>query len=588
MANDATSVSSGHQILAYFSHSYRAADREVNLFFWRLFHGAGFFFTVDPQSQVFSIPYLESMLSLSNCFVAVIPRRDGTPGGCSPYIRFEYGLAVQAKKPWTIFVEQGIPGANFPKDAERVVPFNRQRLAAGADRFTEAIDRLGGEVRGFRNPDVKLQNPCGLLVGPGGRGVYTPEVIAMLSAALEPYGRTLEVVDVDFDTSFAFCLDLDRFDLLILEVREPLQAPWLAGYVMGRVSPSIKVCHLGPGETPAQVPLPALVAAHRPQHTTEAPAFYWRDPADLVSQVTRHIAKFNTERIEFHTLDDGLAYFTRAGRRREQVFVSNAGGANPVAQRLIAQLRRESVDFFHYQVKDALPVGERWLVELEREIAESGIFVALLTEQFLRSPWCLFELQVAVRRAAEGRLRIHPYVLEDGVLPALPAHGIGPLQARLAIGDDPADVIAKVVADIDRELQKPAGPSPVIAVPEVAPAGASADRLAAGGDLGEADRRRLVEILTARLTAAEAASRSGLVRAILMHAELYTALAGEDYTGRAEDIAITLVTACERLGALPRRGRAIGRLVAALHDKDLVSHDAKPFLAELVERLAAG
>src|SRR5262245_37645852 len=80
-----TSADVGGKILAYFSHSYREADRDVNSFFWDLFHDEGIFFTVDPQSKLFSIPYLQSMMVLSTCFVAVITRRD-TPLGCSPYI----------------------------------------------------------------------------------------------------------------------------------------------------------------------------------------------------------------------------------------------------------------------------------------------------------------------------------------------------------------------------------------------------------------------------------------------------------------------------------------------------------------------
>jgi hypothetical protein len=65
--SDRMAVAMPAQMLAYFSHSYRAEDREVNSFFWDLFSEAGYFFTVDPESNVFSIPYLESMMMRSNC-----------------------------------------------------------------------------------------------------------------------------------------------------------------------------------------------------------------------------------------------------------------------------------------------------------------------------------------------------------------------------------------------------------------------------------------------------------------------------------------------------------------------------------------
>jgi hypothetical protein len=45
----------------------------------------------------------------SACFVAVIPHRDDAPPfSCSPYQVFENGLAIRAKKPRLIFVEEGL------------------------------------------------------------------------------------------------------------------------------------------------------------------------------------------------------------------------------------------------------------------------------------------------------------------------------------------------------------------------------------------------------------------------------------------------------------------------------------------------
>src|SRR5262249_34359339 len=186
------SADTGGKILAYFSHSYRDADRDVNSFFWDLFHDAGFFFTVDPQSQLFSIPYLESMMMLSTCFVAVITRRD-TPLGCSPYILFEYGLALEAQKPALVFVEQGMSASPFPRDADWIVPFNRHRLADHKRDFIGEIESLAGKVRGYRNPDVRLSQPCGLIIRTGSdvEQIYTPAVIRSLTKLLGNFRRKL-------------------------------------------------------------------------------------------------------------------------------------------------------------------------------------------------------------------------------------------------------------------------------------------------------------------------------------------------------------------------------------------------------------
>ena len=565
------------KILAYFSHSYRAEDREINQFFWNLFSDAGYFFTVDPQSKLFSIPYLESMMLLSNCFVAVIPRRAGTPTGCSPYILFEYGLSVQAEKPALVFVEQGLSSAWFPRDAERIVTFNRQRLSDQRSEFKRAIQKLARKVRGERNPDLRLRQPCGLVIQSEERAqaVYTPALIQTLSQELRKYGRPLEIMRLDFDAAFQFCLELDKFDFLVMEVRDSLQAPWLAGYVLGRAVPTIKVCHLMPGETPESVVLPAIIARHKPEPTDEAPVEFWRDASELLQRVTSHVSKFNTDRIEFHTKDAGNRYFSRAGRRDAKVFISNASVSNPLANKLITELRLESIDFFHYQVKDAIPVGERWLEELERQIEQSGIFVALLTAEYLQSRWCLFELQVARRRAIDAKLKIHPYALDASVSPVLTVLGLSDFQVQDCTNTEPAEIVTAVVKDLDRALRAGTSGPPLAASHEHA---APEEFI-----LAEDERRTLVRILTNRLTPQE--GRTAWVKDLLIHALLYAPLAGEDYSGSAQTIAATLITKTEALGVLADGKSAISRLVTALCDEGRVSHAELPYLTRLAERL---
>ena len=49
--------------------------------------------------------------------MAVITRRVDTALGYSPYILFEYGLALEAQKPVLVFVEQGVSSSRFPRDS---------------------------------------------------------------------------------------------------------------------------------------------------------------------------------------------------------------------------------------------------------------------------------------------------------------------------------------------------------------------------------------------------------------------------------------------------------------------------------------
>ena len=574
----------GNATLAYFSHSYREEDRDVNLFFWSLFCEEGFFFTVDPQSQLFSIPYLESMMSLSNCFVAVITKRPGAPTGCSPYILFEYGLAVEAQKPSLVFVEQGLPGDAFPRDAERVLPFNRNRLPAQKEDFRAGIRKLADKVRGYRNPDLRLQQPVGLVIGGSAAAarVYTPEVAEALRVAIGKYDRHLEPVTLAFEASFRFCLELEQFDFLIVEVQDDLQLPWVVGYVMGRGVPSIKVRHLDDGESAGTAKLPAIVARHVPEHTDEAPVVYWRTVDELLAGVTAHVAKFNTERIELHTESAGQLYFRRAGRRTGKVFISNASASATMVQKLITMLRFESIDYFHYQAKDAIQPGTLWLPELERQIEQSSLFLAVLTDEFVDSTWCRFELQVALRRHAEGKIEILPFVLSRHVMADLTRLGLGDVQAAGEFGVDDEQAAADMLKAVDAALKrKPATASASAAAAPAQPAACV---------LTERQRAQLVDIVTARLTVEDANQRPTWIKVLLMRSELYTPLAGEDYTGSAAIVALRLVEKCEALGLLPDRRRALALLVAGLRTQVSGEHwaDLDALQASLADAAPAG
>jgi hypothetical protein len=568
--------------LAYFSHSYRSDDRDVNSFFWELFHEHGFFFTVDPESSVFSIPYLESMMLRSNCFVAVIPRRQNVPNLCSPYILFEYGLAVQARKPSLVFVEQDVDRSVFAA-SPRIVPFNRNRLQK--DAFAEHVKALAKEVQASANLDERLRGPCGLVIGSGpkSRKVYTPALVQGIKDEIRKYGRRCEVVPLDFDGSFELCLKLDTYDFLVVEVAEGLTPPWLPGYLMGRALPCINVCHVPARASAADARVAEIVAKRRPEHTSEKAFDGWSDEAQLRECIGRHVSKFNTARIELHGKQDGLDYFRKAGRRKAKVFVSNASASNDLATQVIARLKRESIDFFHYQVKDAIPVGEDWIRKLEREIEDSGIFVALVDRDYVISQWCRHELELARKQAAEGRLRIHPYALNDDAMSLLEALGIGRLQTvKLATGSQPARV-ATIVEAVDRELKAAtASPPPAKRNEPAAPAVPAPALL-----LHEDERAGLVKILEQRLWSEDAQAREAWVRLILTRCGLYETLGGEDFSGSASAVALALVTKAESRGRLGDGRRVVGVLIGELARGGHLTAEATPFLQALGERCAA-
>ena len=97
--------------VVYFSHSYRAPDADANDYFARLLASEQLVPSLDPPSESVNSAKLERHLNHSDAMVAVLTDREG---GVSPYILYEISLAVRARKPLVVFVEDSLPTGIVP------------------------------------------------------------------------------------------------------------------------------------------------------------------------------------------------------------------------------------------------------------------------------------------------------------------------------------------------------------------------------------------------------------------------------------------------------------------------------------------
>ena len=411
-------ILSTERVPAYFSHSYRYQDRDINEHFWRLFWEHGFTFTVDPKSTIFSAPYLELMMKRSACYAAVITKRNYEYYQCSPFVLYEYGLAVQAQKPRLVFVEAGVSGRYFPP-GPTVRTFNRNMLEARSGEFGDAISQLAEQSRPYHAMADQLLGKAGLLLGPVD-GPYAA-VLPRIRRLLEAKGYTAVEVDLRFKNNIEFALALDDLDFVLADVGEGLLPSWAFPLITGRFVPSIKLLELPGGgrERDRQLGDERLfgplvwseLAKGLP--AADEPVIYWRDPEDLFVKLERHLDKLATERTYLRSLDTGCGYFRSLDRPAARTFISNANDANAFAKRLCNALALENIPFFHYQFNNTLDLGAVWEKELLREVAGSQIFLALVTSNYRSSEWSWKEYQYAQKRARTRRIKVIPYFLEN-------------------------------------------------------------------------------------------------------------------------------------------------------------------------------
>lgn len=100
----------------YFSHPYARNEREARLVahFGVLLRHRGFLPKLDPPSDDVNAAKLERHLGYTSGLIAVLTQRAQGP---SPYILYEIGMALRARKPVLVFVEDSLPNDIVPAQA---------------------------------------------------------------------------------------------------------------------------------------------------------------------------------------------------------------------------------------------------------------------------------------------------------------------------------------------------------------------------------------------------------------------------------------------------------------------------------------
>jgi len=436
------------KIPAYFSHSYRPADREVNLFFFEEMWKRGFTFTVDPKSSSLSTTHLEIMMRDNACFVGVVTRRDEERFyRCSPFAVYEFGLSLLEPKPRIMFLEKGVPAHHFLNEP-RLYQFDRETLSQF--RFNEgAIAELREEAEAFsKGAPVRREGIVGLALPPS--KAYA-EVRPRMEELLQDAGYATVELKPGME-SYEAARELARLDFLLIDIVNEGPAPWLFPFSQGMATPSIKLVYHQPGIDEAPT-LPTLAGVKALASTPGAHkmVLWWRDADELFTELERRIARLHVRRREFTQHKDGQRYFMSLGRAQGPVFISNAQNDNTLALDVVRLMDLYNIEHFHYLYRNTIPLGTSWEARLLAKVRECRIFVPLISEAYWESDWCRRELQAARELQQQGRLTILSGLLEDTrVGEPISDQGIW-------LGSESATAQAKRIVDaVDRQLAKEA------------------------------------------------------------------------------------------------------------------------------------
>jgi len=107
----------------------------------------------------------------------------------------------------------------------------------------------------------------------------------------------------------------------------------------------------------------------------------------------------------------------RPKRDPRQVFISHAHEDTDFAHRLAADLREPG--WHVWIVPDSIQPGEKWVEAINRGLAESSVFILVLTPAAVSSPWVKSETNVAIELQHKDYLRLVPLYVEHCDVPPL-------------------------------------------------------------------------------------------------------------------------------------------------------------------------
>jgi nucleoside phosphorylase len=411
------------RIPVYFSHSYRREDRDVNDHFWHIFYDADFSFTVDPGTTSFFPTTLELMMARSVGFAAVVTfRGEEERYQCSPFIVYEYGLAVQAQRPRLVLLDKRVPPRSFRAKDTLAVEFDVANLDRCTDELKQRLDRFRTQAAGrMGHPYRRGQVGVAIRAKSGKRDASARARYAYVQEYLSKLGSEPVDLAVVADDPWELAEAADACDFAVVDI-DDTQMSGIADFLMGRGTPLLKMARRGtspiePERLLGSTPLRRATAA-------DELVMYWTDHEDFESRVGQQISRAMIDRTEFTDLNSGHTYFRSLGREAQPVFVSNAGAADDIAKDLADALSLENIPFFHYRYQNTIGAGKLWNDQLERMVTASKVFLPLIDEAYWKSEYCRKEYEIAVRLADHGRLIIFPCLLKrDHRGPEVPYQG---------------------------------------------------------------------------------------------------------------------------------------------------------------------
>ncbi len=141
-------------------------------------------------------------------------------------------------------------------------------------------------------------------------------------------------------------------------------------------------------------------------------------------------------------------------RNSRQIFISHAYEDSQLAHRLANDLEQHGWQV--WIAPDSIQPGEKWVAAINRGLAESGVFLLLISEQAAQSQWVNSETNIAIQWEHEAKVRFIPLQVDSRSLAEIPP--FWQTYQFIPFGEDYQSGFAQLLARLEERPHTPLPP----------------------------------------------------------------------------------------------------------------------------------
>jgi hypothetical protein len=469
--------SSGVAFRSFLSHRYQS-PRINECFFQILSADANPQFAVDPGTIATSVTRLERLIRDADAFIGIYPFPEDTDVTVerlkseSRYFRLELDLAERASKPAMVFVDSRYGNVIAPPPQIIQVRFKSDEIAPNvqsprARNFRGRVDDFCRWVTASlahqsSRAAVEEKTKVGVLLpNDASSGIgYSQRHIDLIEAEITKSApRDVEIFKWPPVLDSSFAAKMETLDWIVADIGAASAASGIVGYLHGRFIPMVRLMQIPPGTvSDGGSPSPGdkrfssslvetLFGAYEVGYPKDI--VRWSDEGTLQAEIEKRINVLYTPQSRVGTLDEAQAYFRRAARRNEAIFVSYSGKDADLAAEVITALKQRFQDVFDYRdAGKSIPGGASWIEEIFKRIAATPVGVPLYSPSYFESGNCEHEAREMLSRRDARKMKVVPVKLRQGDL-TIPVE-FGEMQyLRMWEYRDPGSLVDIIIQSID-------------------------------------------------------------------------------------------------------------------------------------------